>query len=191
MVVEDLAQLGFEPAKCTQTPQRRVVFDELRDAQDAHGEIPLQAGASAASGLGRRKDRLSQDSLGVGRAFQPGHGRQLEGDSARRVACGYANRRLVNQEPSLRHSHWNDRHSGDIAGGTNGGSVNLAMSDFRVFILSVAVNEEEVTWVQIQRVPQALLQRSRVHLRECELDERLRSARAQGVCDGPPQRVDQ
>jgi len=88
--------------------------------------------------------------LGIGDELKAAEGRQAQGLGALRPVSGAPNGFLADQEPSLRHAHW-DQRDVEFDGSAAGSPSDFPQPVFRRLPFGVTVDEENIASIQLQR----------------------------------------
>ncbi len=152
---DSLAEVRVKLLKCRQLQQRGEVSDELRDEPGSFSNTKISQ--TAAVEAARLPKEIVEDSLRVWDSFQLSKRRQRQRLLAVTVPGGVADRGLFDQQPGFLHPDWNDTdRRGSRAGNRLKGRPDLGLPARRAGAFGVAVNEQEVTGIEVDRGPNSI-----------------------------------
>ena len=129
-----------------------------------NGAAHVEASSAMGPLLSRLKNRMVENTLGVGNILHVCELRQAEVDRTIPIACGISYRLCVKKQPSFHHSHWdngNSRRNSCCSARETNSLIDLALPVLKGGGLRISMHEDHITWGQIHGNLNLLMQSSR------------------------------
>jgi len=123
--------------------------------------VHLELASATSPFLRRIENRTMEHGLGVWDILRLSQPRRIKIDRSVRVTCCHSYGGDIEEQPGLYHSHRNDgdnRRKGYGLAGKADSLTNFALSGLKGFGLGISVYKDQITWRQIYRSPNPLMQ---------------------------------